>query len=94
MTMTVLVVSIPPHYRMLLSRKWSVTTGGSLQCDLSYATFHIGDKAIKIDRKTMVPYVFGDSVDKDGTCFLDIDVNAFRVELVIQEVEKPPPLIE
>ena len=94
MTMTVLVVDIPPHYEMLLSRKWSAMMGGSLQCDLSYATFYIGDKAIKIDRETRVPYVFGDSVDKDATCFLDIDVNAFRAELVIQEVEKPPPLIE
>ena len=39
MTMTVLVVDIPPHYGMSLSRKWSSTMGGSLQCDLSYATF-------------------------------------------------------
>lgn len=67
--------------------------GGSLQCDLSYTTFHIGDKAIKIDREPRVTYVFEDSVDKDTTCFLDTDVNAFRVELVIQEIEKRPPLI-
>ena len=39
LTMSVLVVDIPPHYGMLLSRKWSAAMGGSLQCDLSYATF-------------------------------------------------------
>ena len=42
LTMSILVVDIPPHYGMLLSRKWSATMGGSLQCDLSYAAFHIG----------------------------------------------------
>lgn len=93
MTMLFLVVDIPPHYGILLSKKWSVTMGGNLQCDLSYATFHIGDKAIKMDREPQVNYVFGDGVDKDATQFLDIDVNAFRDELIIQEVEKLPPMI-
>lgn len=35
LAMSVLVVDIPPHYGMLLSRKWSAAMGGSLQCDLS-----------------------------------------------------------
>lgn len=73
-------------YGMLLSIKQSATMGGSLKCVLSYATFYIGDKAIKIDGETRVPYVFGDSVDKDSIWFLDTDVNAFRGELIIQEV--------
>ena len=30
LTMTILVVDIPPWYKMLLSRKWSVAVGGSL----------------------------------------------------------------
>lgn len=38
LTMKVLMVDIPPHYGMLLSRKWSAELGGSLQCHLSYAT--------------------------------------------------------
>ena len=29
-TMLVLVVDIPPHYGMLLSRKWSAAMGGSM----------------------------------------------------------------
>ena len=41
LTMSVLVVDIPPQYGMLLSRKWSDAMGGSLQCDLSFATFNI-----------------------------------------------------
>lgn len=39
-------------------------------------------------------HIFEQNIDKDTTCFLDTDVNAFRAELVIQEVEKLPALIE
>ena len=39
LTMTILVVDMPSRYGMLLSRKWSVAMGVSLQCDLSFATF-------------------------------------------------------
>ena len=35
LTMLILVVDIPSHYEMLLSRNWSVAMGGSMQCDLS-----------------------------------------------------------
>ena len=49
LTMSVLVVDIPPRYGMLLSKKWSATMGGSLQCDLSFATFHVDNKAVKIN---------------------------------------------
>ena len=30
LTMSIPIVDIPPHYGMLLSRKWSVAMGGSL----------------------------------------------------------------
>ena len=92
--MTILVVDIPPDYGMLLSRKCSFSMGGSLHCDLSYATFHIGDKATKIEREPRVTYIFGDSIYKDDTYFLDIRVNAFKVEIFIHEIEKIPQLIE
>lgn len=94
LTMSFLVVDIPPHYGMLLSRKWSAAMGGSLQCDLSYATFQVGDRAVKVSREPRVTHIFEQNIDKDTTCFLDTDVNAFRAELVIQEVEKLPALIE
>ena len=43
--------------------------GGSIQCNLSYATFHIGDKVVRIDRKLRENHIFGDDVDKDSTFF-------------------------
>lgn len=70
LTMLVLVVDIPPHYGMLLSRKWSVVMGGSLQYGLTYATFHIGDKAIKVDREPRVSHIQGEEIDKESTLFL------------------------
>jgi len=85
LTMLVLVVDIAPHYGMLLSRKWSAAMGGILQCDLTYATFHIGDKAIKVNREPWVNHILGEEIDKDATFFLDTGVNAFRGELIIQE---------
>ena len=94
LTMSILVVDIPPHYGMLLSRKWSATMGGSLQCGLTYATFHIGDKAVKVNRELRASHIFGQEIDKDSTCFLDTGVNAFRDELIIQEVKNPPTIIE
>ena len=94
LTMSVLVVDIPPHYGMFLSRKWSATMGGSLQYDLTYANFHIGDKVFKVNREPRVSHILGKEIDKDATCFLDTSVNAFRSELIIQEVEKVPTIIE
>ena len=50
LTMSVLVVDIPPQYGMLLSRKWSATMGGSIQCDLSYGTFEIDGELVKVEK--------------------------------------------
>lgn len=82
LTMSFLAIDIPPHYRMLLSRKWSASMGGSLQCDLSYATFFFDCKNVKIERKSRVPYmmVHEQDFDEDVTCFIDIDINAFKIE--------------
>ena len=38
-------------------------------------------------------HIFEECIDNDATCFIDIDVNAFRAKLIIQEVEKLPALI-
>lgn len=80
--MSVLVVDIPPYYGMSLSRKWSASMGGSLQCDLSYATFCIDGKNVKVKRESRVPYMMVHIVqsDEDMNCFVDTRINTFRVE--------------
>ena len=39
LTMSVLVVDIPPLYGMLLPRKWTATMYWILQCEFSFTTF-------------------------------------------------------
>ena len=93
LTMTVLVVDIPPRYGMLLSRKWSATMGGSLQCDLSFSTFQVDNKAIKITREPRVNHMVEEHIaakDVDETCFLDIDIDSFRDEPLVLQKSKVP----
>ena len=68
--------------------------GGSLQCDLSYTTFHIGEKATRVNSEPRVYKILTKEMDKDSTSFLETSVNAFREELIIQEVEKFLAVIE
>ena len=86
LTMTVVVVDIPPRYRMLLSRKWNEAMGGSLQCDLSFSTFQVDNKAIKITREPRVNHMVQEHIpveDVDETCFLDTNIDSIRVEPLV-----------
>lgn len=87
-TMSVLVVDIPPQYGMLLSRKWTTIMGGSIQCDLSYATFQIDGKLVRINREPKSVYMIEQEIKDDMTCFVDTDVNAFRAEVLVLQKEK------
>ena len=83
LTMTVLVVDISPRYGMLLSRQWSAAMGGSLQCDLSFATFQVDNKAIKIIREPRVNHMVEEHMvveEMNETCFLDTYIDSFRAE--------------
>ena len=82
-TVTVLVVDIPPRYGMLLSRKCSAAMGDSLQCDLYFSTFQVENKAIKIIREPRVNHMVEEHIateELSETCFLDTDIDSFRVE--------------
>ena len=79
--MIVLVVDIPPQYGMLLSRKWRVAMGGSLQCDLSFSTFNIDGNLVKINREPKSIYMIEEETEDDMTNFVDTDVKAFRAKV-------------
>ena len=49
---------------------------------------------MKVNGEPRVSHILGEEIEKDATCFLDTSVNAFRAELIIQEVEKLPDVIE
>ena len=80
--MSVLVVDIPPQYGMLLSRKWSATMGRSLQCDISFSTFNINGNLVKINREAKSIYMIEEEIEDDMKKIVDIDVNAFRAEVL------------
>ena len=73
---------------MLLSRKWSATVGGSIQCDLSHATFQIDVNLVKVNREPKNIYMIEEEVEDDMTNFVDIDVNAFRVDVLVLRKDK------
>ena len=68
--------------------------GGSLQCDLSYATFQIDGNFVKINREKKNVYMIEEEIEDDMIYFVDTDVNAFRVELLVLKKEKNKSQIE
>lgn len=96
LTMSVLVMDIPPRYDMLLSIKWSASMGESLQCDLSYTTFHIDNKLIKVNREPRSVYTIEKNIDHEMTIFIDVGINVFREEVPILEKHqvKTPIVVE
>lgn len=94
LTMSVLVVDIPPQYGMLLSRRWSSSMGGSIQCDLYFSTFDIGGESVKVSRETRTPHMIEEIENDNMNCFVDIDIGSFQVqEKELQEGSKPIPLV-
>ena len=80
MTMNVLVVDIPPHYGMLLSRKLSASMGGSIQNDLSYATFNIAGENFNVLRESRTPHTIEKYEDTHINCCIDMDMDNFRMQ--------------
>lgn len=91
LTMSVLVVDIPPHYGMLFSRKWSAQIGGSIQCDLSFATFNIDGDNVKVSREGRTPHMI-EINDDHLNCCVDVDIENFKLEEIVPLVEEIDPL--
>ena len=56
--------------------------GGSLQCDLSFATFNIDGNLVKINREPKIIYMIEEEIEDDMIKFVDTNVNAFRAEVL------------
>lgn len=95
LTMSVLVVDIPPQHGMLLSRKWSASMGGSIQCDLSFATFNIEGDSVKVSREARTPHMIEEDEDDNMNCFVDTNIGSFQVqEKEVQEKVKLVLLVD
>ena len=62
--------------------------GGSLQCDLSFATFNIDGNLVKINREPKSIYMIVEDIEDDMTNFVDTDVNVFRAEVLTLKRDK------
>lgn len=57
----------------------------SLQCDLSHTTFHFDDKLVKVNREPKSVYMIEQNEDDEMTWFVDIDINSFKVGILVLE---------
>ena len=68
--------------------------GGSLQCDLSYATFQIYGNLMKLNREPKNVYMIEEEIEDDMTYFDNTNVNAFRVEVLVLKKDTHKSQIE
>jgi hypothetical protein len=62
--MDIIVVDVPPKFRMLLSRSWIKRLGGTLQMDLSYATIPVfGGEQRRLYREAQLTYIISDEAN-------------------------------
>ena len=62
--------------------------GGSIQCDLSHATFQIDGNLVKVNREPKNVYMIEEEIEDDMKNFLDTDVNAFRAKVLTLRKDK------
>lgn len=62
--------------------------GGSLQCDLSFATFNIEGNLIKLNREPKSIYMIEEDVEENMTNFVDTNINAFKAEVLTLKKSK------
>jgi hypothetical protein len=105
--MDIVVVDVPPKFKMLLSRSWIKRLGGTLQMDLSYATIVVlGGEHRRVYREAQLAYIINDeenptnhpifAVDTDlGTSMLQLtDAPQIHIEIgkhPITSCEDSPP---
>jgi hypothetical protein len=77
--MDIIVVDVPPKFRMFLSRYWIKRLGGTLQMDLSYATILVfkGEQR-RLYKEEKIMYIISD--EKNPTnhpiFYFDIDLGS------------------
>ena len=60
-----------------------------------FAAFHVDNKAVKIIREPRVTHMVEEhveAIDVDETSFLDIDIDSFRAEPLVLQMNKAPTL--
>jgi ribonuclease HI len=91
--MDIVVVDVPPKFRILLSRSWIKRLGGTLQMDLSYATIPVfGGEHRRLYREAQLAYIINDEASPIKHPIFSVDTNLGTIILHLSDV--PQPAIE
>jgi hypothetical protein len=91
--MDIIVVDVPPKFRMLLSRLWMEILGGTLKMDLSYATIHVfGGEHRTLYIESQLAYIIIDESNptKHPIFSMEIDLGSS----ILQLTDLPQPSLE
>ena len=64
--MDIVVVDIPPKYRMILSRTWGAKLQGNIQLDMSYATIPVFNQTIILYQESHMKYMISNQERLDN----------------------------
>jgi ribonuclease HI len=91
MIMDIVVVDVPPKFRMLLSRSWIKRLGGTLQMDLTYATILVfgGENRI-LYKESQLSYIISDETNPTNHPIFSLDTDLGSSLLQLTDALEPP----
>jgi hypothetical protein len=89
--MDIVVLYVPPKFKMLLSRSWIKRLGGTLHMDLSYATIPIfGGEHRRLYREAQLAYIIGDEGNPTNHPIYVMDTDLGYSILQLTDLPQPP----
>jgi hypothetical protein len=74
--MDIVVVDVPPKFRMLMSRSWIKILGGTLQMDISYATILVfGCEQRRLYKEAQLAYIISDEENPTNHPIFAVDTD-------------------
>jgi hypothetical protein len=91
MIMDIVVVDVPPMFRMLLSRSWIKRLGGTLQMDLTYSTIPLfGGEHRRLYREAQLAYIISDETNPTNHPIFSLDRDLGSSLLQLTDAPEPP----
>lgn len=90
----IIVIDVPPHYGMLLSRQWIGLVGGSIQLDFSYATVPVNGKQIRIKREPRSPHIIECLKNQPMINICDTEVGNFTIQITKSKLQNNCQIID
>jgi hypothetical protein len=89
--MDIVVVDVPPKFRILLSRSWIKRLGGTLQMDLSYVVILVfGGEQRRLYRESYITYFISDEAKPANHPIFSFDTDLGSSILQLTDTPEPP----